>query len=138
MLLFTERVSRHALQNSLPTAETTSSSLGNSLTLCEGLIFGSFAPTRPDDRFFPKGGFECTFLFRAKSDAEGAFTLSRSDTVFDCSGGVSSTLSSEMSLSESELPTVSVVLGKDDVQPLLPYFAGCLTVLSTFESRIDQ
>ena len=63
VLLFTQRVSRHALQNSLPTSDTTSSSLGNSLTLCEGLIFSSFAPTRPMIVSSPKGGSSALFSF---------------------------------------------------------------------------
>ena len=55
-VIFTERVSRHALQMSLPTELTVSSSIGSTFTLAEGGTLGSFSAKLPLDLFFPEGG----------------------------------------------------------------------------------
>ena len=80
MLLFTERVSQHALQKSLPTELTVSSSLWNYFTVAEGGTLGSFSAKLPLDLFFPEGGLQRTFLFLDKLDVVGDFNRSRRDT----------------------------------------------------------
>ena len=67
----------HALQKSLP-ADSTSSSPGNSLALCLGVIDVGSAFLDPVDFFFPTGGvLAWTLLFLANAEGVGGLHLSR-------------------------------------------------------------